>query len=185
MIWLLILSCHLQQELSCLFRPSLLAYPKDGPFPMHPFSSKQNLAKTQGELPSPLCLYRPVEKEEKTKGTEFLPGLGKLLLYRLSHVRGLELWLIKKLPSSAFLDLLLWSICTFLPIHGARYLVSFLDLADLLSCRWIVYREYSSAFRILPFIIDENLEKEDKSSVLLQEQTEMYIPTDSWKGCRV
>lgn len=40
-----------------------------------------------------------------------------------------------------------------------HYLVCFLDLTDLLSCCWIVYWEYSPAFRILPLIIDKNLGK--------------------------
>lgn len=60
-----------------------------------------------------------------------------------------------------------------------RYLVSFLDLTDLLSCCWIIYWEYSPTFRILPLIINENLEKEKQSSVLLHEQTVMYITTNS------
>lgn len=49
---------------------------------------------------------------------------------------------------------------THIPLHGMHYLVSFLDLTDLLSCCWIIYWEYSPTFRILPLIIDKNLEKE-------------------------
>lgn len=64
---------------------------------MHPFSSRQNLEKKQGELPSLLCLYQPVEKEEKNKGTEFLPGLRKLLLYSLSHMMGFGTVINKKI----------------------------------------------------------------------------------------
>lgn len=42
-------------------------------------------------------------------------------------------------------------------IRGTHYLVSFLNVTDLFSCCWIIYWEYSSTFRILPLIIDENL----------------------------
>jgi len=66
-----------------------------------------------------------------------------------------------------------------------HYLVSFLDITDLLSCCWIIYWEYSPTFRILPLIIDENLEEEEKSSVLLHEQMVMYITTNSWKRLQI
>lgn len=60
-----------------------------------------------------------------------------------------------------------------------HYLVSFLDLTDLLSCGWIVYWEYSPTLRILPLIIDENLEKEEKPSTILHAQTEVF--NNSWE----
>lgn len=67
-IWLLIFMCYLQQELPCLFQPSLPVYPKVGLFPMHPFSSKLNPEKKQGELLSLPCPCQPIKKEEINKG---------------------------------------------------------------------------------------------------------------------
>lgn len=39
------------------------------------------------------------------------------------------------------------------------YLFCFLDLTDLLSSRWVVDREHLPTNRVLPLIVDENLQK--------------------------
>lgn len=112
-----------------------------------------------------------------------------MLLYNLSHMMGFGTMIDKRtVPTVLF-----WTGCFDLfihfyylnlyikciTIHGMHYLVSFLNVTDLFPCCWIIYWEYSSTFRILPLIIDENLEKEEKSSGFLHEGTVTYITTNS------
>ena len=46
--------------------------------------------------------------------------------------------------------------------EGIIYLVCLLDLTDQLSTRWVVYRKDFPTNRVLPLIVDENLQGEKK-----------------------
>lgn len=147
---------YLLQELPCLVPPSLQAYPADGLFLKRPSFSTLNQERKPGGLPALLCLYLPVREEEAQLKRENTPNKGRTTCF---YEKGDEWISVLVCGEHKLSDLLSEGSYFTGNLFLRTYLVCFLNFTHLFSCGWIIDREHSPTFWVLPLVVDKNLRK--------------------------